>query len=90
MVEALHKGNLVYYSKPNLHDIIHRSKMIEDWLRGEGGNMFVNLLRRSFYKVHYTMISSLGAQPSGGRLRAQLNESDPKLVLDPFLLALKT
>ncbi len=72
-----------------LEKLRSNSKIIEDWLINKKAAGFVNLARSSFKSVHYTMVSSLGQKPQkDNRLAGSIQPTDPKNVLDPFVMAL--
>ena len=63
------------------------SSDLRQFARNElGAYEFENAARKSFRSVHYTMVSALGAQPSGDQLSVEIT---PRRVLDPLMFLME-
>jgi hypothetical protein len=68
--------------------IKHNSDNIENWLRVNNCNGFINLAKSYFRTVNFVLVSALGDAPIDNKLVREISPLDPKCVLDPFLWAL--
>jgi len=74
--------------RKKINEIAKFSEFIEDWLEEKGGGGFINLARRRFKSVKYTLISAIGSAPKGKKL-VSLSPEDPKRVIDPLMLIIQ-
>jgi len=72
----------------SFHQIKYNSDNIENWLRTNKCNGFINLAKNHFRTVNFVLVSSLGDAPVDNKLANGVSPTDPKCVLDPFLWAL--
>lgn len=77
-----------YLDNYSLEQIRSNSANIENWLRANECNGFINLAKSHFRSVSFVLTSALGDAPVENKLVKGLSPLDPKCVLDPFLWAL--
>jgi hypothetical protein len=72
----------------SFYQIKNNSDNIENWLRENNCNGFINLAKNHFRTVGFVLVSALGDAPIDNQLANGISPLDPKCVLDPFLWAL--
>ena len=77
-----------YLDSYTFSQIKYNSDNIENWLRANKCNGFINLAKNHFRSVSFVLVSSLGNAPVDNKLAKGISPLDPKCVLDPFLWAL--
>lgn len=77
-----------YLDDYSFQQIKNNSDNIENWLRFNNCNGFINLAKSHFRTVSFVLVSALGDAPVKNKLVKELSPMGPKCVLDPFLWAL--
>ncbi|MFN8258276.1 MAG: hypothetical protein U0W24_21485 [Bacteroidales bacterium] len=91
LVDYFNRGTIEQYGM--IYDytferIKHNSNNIENWLRSNNCNGFINLAQNHFRTVGFVLVSALGVAPVDNKLTGELSPNLPKCVIDPFLWAL--
>ncbi|MFN8258275.1 MAG: hypothetical protein U0W24_21480 [Bacteroidales bacterium] len=87
----LQSGTIENFAELNgrfLERIKLNSDKIEEWLRKNDCNSFINHAKSNFKNVAFFITSALGQLPADDKVVKKFSLKDPKCVLDPLLWAL--
>ena len=77
-----------HFDENKLNEIENNSAEVENWLRSNNCNSFINLANSHFKNISFAITSAIGNSPINGKLEKELSLKDPRCVLDPLLWAM--